>query len=259
MKKRYVGFGILFLFFGITCLSYAQTESEGIPNQMTFGAGVGFEYFNRTISWDDGELTSPLKSLMFTLNVDIEVIDGLTLGAIVGYASSNYDALMFRELPISLELNAGSISGYALGAEAKFVLYSTYDFALNAIGQFLYYSGGTKEWDIPGLSVDGKAKGKPKWSRGIIGLSFEYTGMDYFYPYASLSYTPLWGSFEMEESIDGLTGTEKKDINGKGKFTVGLGGLYEITDSIGIRAEVDILPYSGGVDFGVLVRVRYEF
>ncbi|MFC2163871.1 hypothetical protein ACFLT2_02595 [Acidobacteriota bacterium] len=259
MKKRYVGFGILILLFGISCLSYAQTESEGLPNQMTFGAGVGFEYFNRTISWDDGELTSPLKTLMLTLNADIEIIDGLTLGAIVGYASSNMDALMFRELPISLELNSGSISGFALGAEAEFVFYRTYDFALSAIGQFLYYSGGTKEWDIPGLSVEGKAKGKPKWSRGIIGLSFEYTGMDYFFPYASLSYTPLWGSFEMDESIDGLTGTEKKDIKGKGKFAIGLGGLYEISDSIGLKAEIDILPYSGGVDLGILVRIRYEF
>lgn len=259
MKKRYLGFGILFLFFGISCLSYAQTESEGLFDRMTFGAGIGFEYFNRTISWEDGEMTSPLKSLMFTLKADIEVIDGLTLGGIVGYASSTYDALIFRELPISLELNAGSIGGFALGAEAEFVIYSTLDFALSAIGQFLYYSGGTKEWEIPGLSVDGKAEGKPKWSRGIIGLSFEYTGLDYFYPYATLSYTPLWGSFEMTESIDGLTGTEKKDIKGKGKFTAGLGGLYEITDSIGVNAEIDILPYSGGVDLGVLVRIRYEF
>lgn len=259
MKKRYAVIGILILFFGITCLSYAQEESEGLPNRMTFGVGVGFEYFSRTISWNDGELTSPLKSLMLTFKADIEIMDGLTLGAIVGYASTNYDALIFRELPISLELNAGSISGIALGAEAEFILYSTYDFALSAIGQFLYYSGGTKEWDIPGLSVEGKAKGKPKWSRGIIGLSFEYTGLDYFYPYASLSYSPLWGSFEMNETIDGLTGTEKKDIKGKGKFTLGLGGMYEITDSIGVNAELDILPYSGGVDFGVLVRIRYEF
>jgi hypothetical protein len=196
---------------------------------------------------------------MITLNADIQVIDSLTLGAIVGYASSNYDALLFRELPISLELDAGSISGFALGAEAKYILYSTYDFTLNAIGQFLYYSGGTKEWEIPGLAVEGTAKGKPKWSRGIIGLSFEYTGLDYFYPYASLCYTPLWGSFEMDETIDGLTGVEKKDIKGKGKFTVGLGGLYELSDSIDIKAEIDILPYSGGVDFGILARLRYVF
>lgn len=259
MKKRHVGFGMMFLFIGLTCLSFAQTESDSLPNQMTFGAGVGFEYFNRTISWDDGELTSPLKSLLLTLNADIELMDGLTLGAIVGFASSNYDALIFRELPISLELDAGSISGFALGAEAEYTFYSTYDFALKAIGQFLYYSGGTKEWDIPGLAVEGKASGKPKWSRGTVGLSFEYTGMDYFYPYASLSYTPLWGSFEMDESIDGLTGNEKKDIKGKGKFAVGLGGLYEITESIDVKAEFDVLPYSGGVDFGILVRLRYEF
>ena len=259
MNKRHVGLGMLFLFLGMVCLSYAQTESEDLPDQMTFGAGVGFEYFNRTISWNDGEMTSPLKSLLLTLNADIEVIDGLTLGAIVGYASSNYKDLIFRDLPISLELDAGSINGFALGDEAEYALYSTYDFTLNAIGQFLYYSGGTKEWDIPGLAIEGKAKGKPKWSRGKIGLAFEYTGMEYIYPYASLCYTPLWGSFEMEETIDGLSGTEKKDIKGKGKFTLGLGGLYEITDSMDLKAEIDILPYSGGVDFGALVRLRYEF
>ena len=259
MNKKHVGLGVLFLFVGMTCLSFAQAESEDLPNQMTIGAGVGFEYFNRTIRWDDGELTSPLKSLMLTLNADIEVMDGLTLGAIVGYASSNYNDLIFREVPISLELDAGSISGFALGAEAEFTVYSTYDYALNAIGQFLYYSGGSKEWDISGLAVEGKAQGKPKWYRGIIGLAFEYTGMDYLSPYASLSYTPLWGSFEMEETIDGLSGTENKDIKGKGQFTIGLGGLYDITDSIGLKAEIDILPYSGGVDFGFLARLRYEF
>jgi len=266
MKKRCIAFNLLILFLGLTCLSYAQTESEDLPLGMIFGAGVGAEYFSQTISWDDDTQKSSMPTFLITLNADVEIIDGLILGAIVGYASSKFNDMVFRQLPVSLEYQAGSIGGFAFGAEAQYTFFSTYDFDISAVGQYLYYSGATKEWDIPGLAVEGKAQGKPKWTRAVLGLCIEYTGFDYLYPCLTAAYSPLSGSIAMDESIDSLTGNEKKDFSGKSNFMLGLGALYELTDSIGITTEIDLKPYSGsenyydgGIDFGVVVKVRYEF
>jgi hypothetical protein len=266
MNKARITFSLLILFFGLTCLSYSQTESEGLMQKINFGAGVGLEYFSRTVSWDDDTQKSSMPAFLITLNVEAEFTDGFTLGIMVGYISSKFNEMVFRELPISIEYDAGAIGGFALGAEAKYSFFNSYDFAISAIGQLLYYSGGTKEWDIPGLNVEGRARGKPKWIKPVIGLSFEYKGMDYFYPYLNVAFSPLSGSFKMDETIDSLTGTEKKDFSGKSKFMLGLGGLYELTDSVGITAEIDLMPYSGkedyydgGLDFGFMVRVRYQF
>ncbi|MBN1221649.1 MAG: autotransporter domain-containing protein [Candidatus Aminicenantes bacterium] len=259
MKRRHCLCIALLAFLGLTCLSYSQTETEGLPGRTAIQAGLGFEYLNQTVSWDDGDQESNLKSYMITLNGGIEIIEGFTLGAFVGFASSNLDSLVFRELPISLEMDAGSINGFALGGEAEFTLFSSYDFEIGIIGQYIYFSGKEKEWEIPGLSVEGTATGKPKWQRARIGVSFEYKGFDYFYPYASVYYNRLRGNFEMQESIEELAKTEDKDIKGKANFGVGLGGTYEFTESIKLTVGADIMPYSGGIDFGGIIRILFEF
>ena len=265
MEKRYFLCVALLVFLGLVCQSFSQSGTETLSEKKAIRAGLGFEYLKQTISWDDDSQESSLKSSLITLNGSIEIMRGFTVGAFVGYAFSNLDSLVFRKLPISLELDAGSISGFALGGQACFTLFRSYDFEISVNGQYIYYAGGKKEWEIPGLSVDGTAVGKPKWQRARIGLSFNYKGFDYFYPYVTVYFNRLRGNFEMQETIVSLSRTEDKEIKGKGHFGFGLGGVYEITDAISLSAEIDILPYGksdefkGGMDVGGIARILYKF
>ena len=69
----------------------------------------------------------------------------------------------------------------------------------------------------------------------------------------------------MEESIQTLSRTEEKKISGVGSLFVGLGGIYDLSDSLSLMLEVDFTPYGSGdnyesgVDLGALLRIMYSF
>ena len=106
---------------------------------------------------ESAEKASEAK-MRFIANMSHEI--RTPLNAILGYAmpGSSYDELTFRELPISVELDVGTIKGYLIGGEIrKSIIYATH-LQIDVLGQFLYYTGTKKEWEIPDLAVDGTVK-----------------------------------------------------------------------------------------------------
>jgi hypothetical protein len=253
------------MLFVFTSLSYAQEPTPDYSDGNKWSAALGFEYFKSTISWDEDSLISPLKTYLMTFHVNYEILDGLNLGGIFGYASSDYESLTFRDLPISLTMDKGTIGGMLFGGEAAFTFYETDSFDFSVLGQYIYYNGGQKQWDIPGLTVDGTATGEPKWSRLTAGISFRYLAADPFLPYLNIAYSSLSGTFAMEESIQTLNRTEEKKISAVGNFMIGVGGIYDFSDSLSLQLEADLTPYGegdnyeSGVDFGALLRIMYSF
>ncbi|MGD9347333.1 MAG: hypothetical protein PVH84_15815 [Candidatus Aminicenantes bacterium] len=265
MNKRSKIVSVLWVLILFTTLSYTQEITPDFSYGKKWSAGLGFEYFKTTISWDEDSLISPLKSYLMTLHVGYEIVEGLNLGGIIGYASSDYESLTFRELPLSLTIDKGAIGGLLFGGEAEFTFYETDSLGFSIIGQYIYTIGGEKQWDIPGLAVEGTATGKPKWSRLTLGASFKYTATDPFVPYLNVAYSSLSGSFELEESIQSLNRREEKDISGVGNIMIGVGGIYDFSDAFRLHLEADFTPYGSGdnydsgVDFGALVRIMYSF
>jgi hypothetical protein len=262
--KRLFSSAVLLLFV-FTSLSYTQEVTPDFSDGNKWSAGLGFEYFKSTISWDEDSLISPLKSYLMTFHVSYEIMDGLNLGGIIGYSSSDFESLTFRELPLSLTMDKGSIGGMLFGGEAEFMFYETDSFGFSVLGQYIIYNGGQKQWDIPGLAVDGTATGKPKWSRATIGASFKYLAASPFLPYLNVAYSSLSGTFSMEESIQDLNRTEEKKISAVGSLLIGVGAIYDFSDSLSLLLEADFTPYGsgdnyeGGVDFGALMRIMYSF
>jgi len=262
--KRCIFSSVLILFV-FASLSYTQEATPDFSNGKKWSAGLGFEYFKSTVSWGEDSFISPLKTYLMTFHVNYEIVDGFYLGGIIGYASSDFESLTFRELPISLTMDKGAIGGMLFGGEALFTFYETESFDFSIFGQYIYYKGGQKQWDIPGLAVDGTATGKPKWSRVTAGISLRYLASEPFLPYLNIAYSSLSGAFAMEESIQSLSRTEEAEISGVGSFMIGLGGIYDFTDSLSLLLEVDLTPYGrgdnyeGGVDFGALLRIMYSF
>jgi len=233
MKKIYLVFLAILLSMIFTRFSSAQDQEEGMVRAVSITPGIGFEFFSRTITWDDAQdnqYTSRLKSYFFTFNTEIEFGKGFFFNAILGYAipGSSYDKLTFRELPFSIELDVGTIKGYLVGAEIKKNLIYAKDLRIDVLGQFFYYMGSKKEWEVPDLAVEGTVEGDPSWMRASIGPVFTYTGFDSFYPYLYLNFNKLWGKFKMVQTIQDLTGSED-------------------------------MPHGDRVDFGFTVSVMYSF
>lgn len=265
MKKIYILFLAILSTLVFTPFSSAQPEEEGLFQAVTIKLGVGFEYFSRTLSWDEEKYdTEPkLKSYFFTFNTEFELKKGFSLSAIFGYSFSDY-YLIFRELDFSIELESGGIGGYLFGGEIKKSIIYTEKLEIDGLGQFYYYLGTRKEWEIPGLAVEGTVDGKSRWMRASIGPVFTYTEFDSFHPYLSLSFNKLWGSFKMDQTVQDLERSERKKTSGKGSFCTSLGVIYKLTDAFSLKAEANFFPYKNleenlGVNLGFMFKAMYSF
>jgi hypothetical protein len=258
MKRypRYLTVLFLALFFCLAPLALGQAGSSSSP--FSFKPGLRFDYFSRTISWDDNQATSELTSYFGSLVLEFEFGPRFSLAALIGYSSSNLDGLIFRHLPVSIDFNGGGMTGIILGGEIKASLVSGGGFDIAAFGQLLADLGSRKEWTIPGLVVSGTTAGTPTWMRASVGPLFTYKGWKDFSPYLFPSFDYLRGTFEMKETIQSLEGNEKKEIKGKSLFGIALGADFAATPKFTIKAEAGAYPYSGGLDYAVMLKALFS-
>ncbi len=264
MKKVEIFLLSALLVLTLTCFSSAQEpepqeQEQKLFNAVSISPGFGFEYFSRTIGWDD-DYTSKLKSLFLTLDAEVELQRGIYVRAVLGFSSSSYEALVFRgrKFPVSVQLPEDYIKGFILGAEVRKKLIHSESLRVDAFGQFYYCYGIKKEWEVPGLAVEGTVEGRPTWMRAPVGLIFTYTGYETFFPYINLNFNKLWGKFNMDEIIQDLTGREEKKISGESSFCISLGFTFKLTESISFKSEASFMPYKEGTDFGIMVKAMYS-
>lgn len=259
MKKKFRFFIVLLFTLNLTCLSLAQYEPHEQTQKITLKPSLGFEYSSRTINWEEKKYHSKLKSYLIYLSMGVEIQEGFLLNVIVGYNSSNYEGMTFRQLPFSIELGDKALGGFLFGGGIEKTIISHEDFEISLLGQFFYSIGFKKEWTITTLNVDGTVESKYNWIEAFIGPVFKYTGFDYFFPYLFVNFTTLRGTFKANEIVQDLEGSENKKFSGDGNFGVSTGFIYEMSESFNLKGETSFIPFRDGVDFGFMVKASYSF
>jgi opacity protein-like surface antigen len=224
----------------------------------SFRAGLSFGYLSRTLDLNEEvqDVIPKMTALLASLVLEYEFRPGFSLSAHVGYSSSTFDGLAFRRLPYSLEIDtdSGSIGGILLGAEVEKSVLGGAAFGVDIRGQFFASLGLNKEWKIPGLAVEGSAKGKPIWMKASVGPVLTYRGWEGVTPFLYPRFDYLWGNFELGQTVQDLKGSEKKDIKGKSPFALGLGADFEFSSSLRLRAEAGLHPRPNGIDYSFMVQ-----
>jgi len=222
--------------------------------------GFGIEYLNRTISWDEEASTSRLNGLLFCFQTEGEVRRGLAVTVQAGYALSNFNGLIFRGLPFSVEYQAGYKGGVFLGGGLKARLVPSQSFEVELEAAWELCLGFPNTWPVEDLAADGTLEGKSTWMRLSAGPVLWYKGLAYYvFPYLRVLYNRVWGTFRMSETIETLEGIEDKKITGSGPVSISLGVLSEVTKAVGLRAEVTAVPRRGGLDIGAAGRLVFSF
>lgn len=259
MKRKQIALFFLFFLILLGRLPFAQSLERNRSFLMSLKPGLGFEYFSRTISWDNKKYISKLKAILAYLDAEYEIQEGFSVSFLLGYCSSNWNGLVFRKLPFSIDYEAGGKGGILLGAEIQKSLPTFGNFEIEGYAQFVTCLGSKKEWNLEGLNTEGEVKGTPSWMRAAIGPIVTYTGFKDFYPYIYPNFNMLWGTYKMEQTVQDLIGKEDKKISGKSLFSLALGGLYEITNQWSIKGEISLLPYKTGLDIGLRAKAFYSF
>jgi len=262
MRKKgflFVGIG-LFLF---ACIGlYAVQEQDFSRNSgksVKIKTGLDFEYFSMTVDLKEDEAAADMTLYLFKANCEFEFQGGLFLTATLGYAVNNFKSMIFRGLPISVELDVGGVSGYLFGGSLRKTVALLGDFEIEGQGDFVYNYGTEKSWAVPGLRVSGEVTGKPTWMRIIAGPRIIYGGFENFNPYVSLNFYKFWGTFTMDQTIEDLTGQEEKKMSGKNFVNAVLGTDFNISESLCLKGQLEWLPHSDGSDLGFMIGFRYLF
>jgi len=252
--------GLMFITFtGGLHAGQEQYTNNNPVKSVKIKPGLDFEYFTMNVDLDEDEMDADLTLYLFKINCEFEFQGGLFLTATLGYSLNNYKSMIFRGLPISVELDVGGVNGYLFGGSIKKTIVSTGDFEIEGQGDFVYNYGVEKSWVIPGLSVRGNVTGKPTWMRIIVGPRILYQGFNAFHPYASLNFYKFWGTFTMDQTIEDLTGQEEKKMSGKSFVNAVLGTEYFVSESFLIKGQLELLPHSDNLDTGFLLGFKYLF
>jgi hypothetical protein len=252
-------FASLAFLTAVLALLMASLPSAAADSRIPFRGGLGWEYFSRRITWDDKSQASSASALLITGRGEIELRPGLTVGFAVGLSLSNFNGLVFRDLPISLDYEAGAAAGLVLGAGGRARLLSLADFEIEGEARFVYSLGFKKSWPVEGFTVPGEATGKPTWVEVFAGPRVSYLVSGKFVPYLSLSARLFSGNFELAETLGDLDGQERKNVRGKSLLQVSLGADYRISGRFSFRAEAGFLPYPGGVDGAASAGLSFLF
>jgi len=240
-------------------LSADQLFQRGFSTQQ-IRLGIEAEFFDRMITWgEDQNETSSLQSFLFLFKPGYEIIEGTSIRAVMGYSFSNFNDMIFRELPFSLELNTGNIDGLALGGEAMIQIIRFSDFTLSARAQFIYYLGFQEQWEIPDLAVEGTATGNPNWARLTAGPKISFNVSEYLRPYLTANYDILWGKFKMDEQIEDISKQQEMKIEAKSNLNFSVGTLYEIIDRLDLKAELSLLPLEKQIGLSIVIGASYSF
>lgn len=229
-----------------------------------FKPGLGVEYFSRTLAWDNDLYTSKLRTTLAYVRGEIGFSSEISFGLLAGYGLSDFNGLVFRGLPFSVDYEAGSIGSFLVGADLDAAFIPVGDFRIGATGQFLYVFNHAKDFDLPSLNQTGTVNAKASWHRIIAGPLVRYLGYESFTPFLAVTFNRLTGTFTMAETVQDLSGTEDKQVQGKGSVGISIGTTFEPSALFHLKAELTALPYSktgGGldVDYGALVRAVILF
>jgi hypothetical protein len=265
IMKKITGCVLVALFaLSLPQFSFSQFQDE---SKIRINPGIHFEYFVRKIVWDEKAYISDMKSMIIALNTEFELDWGFSFNALIGYAFTEFDSLVFRQLPFSVELDVGSEGGFLFGAELRKSLFEYRDFEIEVFGQIIHSMGSKKNWEISGLSVEGNLNGKPSWTRVSIGPLFKYN-LESFSPYFGLCYNGLWATYKMDQTVQTLVGEEEKKIEGKGIIEGKIGSLFDLGRGFTIKSEIQLIPYSfediqgeksSGINLGFFAIAAFSF
>lgn len=252
------------ILLGLAASSASAAAAEAAAGGTRFKASFQVELFSRTLTWDEDTRSSRLLNPQGLVTLDYQAAPGFDLGLIVGYSLSNWNGLVFRGLPFSIDYQGGSINGLVVGAGLRKSLFVSGFWDLEAEARFTTYLGPSASFPITGLAVEGQADLKGAWMRVEAGPVLSYRGFELFSPFLGVSYDRIWGKMTMTETIDKLEGTEEKKIAGAGVMAVALGTVYEPSSAFRVKLAGTLIPFKKiggglGLDYGGTVRAMLSF
>ncbi|HEK85964.1 MAG: hypothetical protein ACPLZD_08530 [Candidatus Saccharicenans sp.] len=219
-------FFLLLIYTGQALL--AESSSE---NKTSWQMGLSTDLFNRGVKLGSDKLT--LKSLSFLLEARAMNLPGLfDLDLYAGLNKSKLNGALFDHLPITLDYEAGYISGLIFGGKISKGLLKSSNFRFGLTADFTTYIGFKKTYTLSDFVVPANVQAEPDWAMASGGIFVLYDGFVDNQPFLEITFSKLWGTFKVTETIQDLTGQQSKNLKDAGPLSLTLGWNINLTKDI---------------------------
>ena len=233
---------LVFLVPGVETQTELYGESD-LNQAASWDCGLRFDFFNRGIKRD--EISSTLKSLHLVAEAHGKNLGGtVDLTLFAGLGQTDLNGLVFNQLPVTLDYQAGGINGLIFGLAADWPLIYKSDFKLGLTADFMTWFGFKKKFAMEGFVFPGEARAEPDWSQASGGIFAAYEGYENAEPFIKVKISGLWGTFKMTENIQDLSGEENKSLKGSGLMAVTLGCHLKLTVRLYLTPVAEFYPAS---------------
>ncbi|MDD8011227.1 MAG: hypothetical protein PHX73_08975, partial [Acidobacteriota bacterium] len=139
-------------------------------------AGIEAEAGSRMVVWDKDAGSSFLKSIRGRIRFGLELSGGASFSLLAGGGAENWNGLIFRHLPFSVDYEAGSRGAIVLGAEMEVPLFRPGDWEIGAAVQALFSLGLKGEWTSEALQQPARLSGRASGTAVRLGPTLAYRG-----------------------------------------------------------------------------------
>lgn len=247
----------LLLVLALLLSSGCQMLQAQTQNNTVWEFGLGGELPNRGITWKDQ--TTTLKATNGLLELRARNLGHIfNLSFFGGPGMPRPNGVIFDQLALPLEYQAGSLSGLLFGARAEARLLPASDFNFGLLAEFTSFLGFKKDFELKGLVVPGTATGQLSWSQAMAGLIVTYDAFEGSQPFLEVAGSYLKGKFKMKEVIQDLTGEESVNIKSSSYLSITAGWSLFLVDKITVVPRIRFFPGSRST-LGVGLSIYYGF
>jgi len=235
-----VVFTLIFIFSA--ALPAQETPKQTETPDVDYRAGLVLGYNRADVKLGDAELESTLEYTYLGIQIDVDLMDFLTVGVIVGYNSNSFkDPVDFNMLPLSLRVDGERFNSMMFGARARAEVYSWKDFSLTAEGELSFYKRFKTEFPIQLSIASGNAVIRNTFTQISLDLLVQYDGFTNFTVYGGPQLNLISGNIIAEETIDAVNGEEKLSYSQKNLLGLTAGIFYELGDHFDVYAKISML------------------
>lgn len=235
---------VLSLIIGMGAMAQEEENSSEEKQKKTleidYSVALNFSYNSAQVKIGNNDLENTLVYSYLALEVDLDLMDYLTVGVLAGYNMNHLDdPVDFINLPLSLRLGDENFKSMVLGVRARSEFFSWKDFSFVATGEFLVFKRFEKELPINLPIASGIATVKNSFTQTAVELLVKYEGLETLTIFAGPQLNLINGEVEASHSIEELSGQETLEFKQKQSLGVTAGVHFEL----GNHFEVDVKAY----------------
>jgi len=218
-----------------------KKETTGSDN-VDFNAGLILSLNNTPVEMGDENIKNSLAYHFFAMELDVDLLDNLTLGILAGL-NSNYftDPMDFFQFPVPLRFNEVKSSSMVLGLNARSELLLPGDFSLQGRAGFLYFKlhKNTFVFEMPG--VTGGYMMKNSFIEAFAELRIQYDGFSGLTIFAGPQLNLLHGKFSASETADTVDASASYTYDQKQMVGLVSGVNLDLGDHFVIDAKLTLI------------------